>query len=55
MNIELFATIVVALVIANLINQTIINPIIMRMFGGAEKKIVGLAKGESSIKSPNVK
>lgn len=37
MNIELLLTVVLAIVLANIINKTAVNPLLNRLFGNASK------------------
>ncbi|PKG68667.1 hypothetical protein [Pseudoalteromonas sp. GutCa3] len=55
MNIDLLITIAAAIVLANLINKTVVNPLLNKIFGGNSKVESGSSKGfKSSACSRNL-
>ncbi|MBB1333944.1 hypothetical protein [Pseudoalteromonas sp. SR41-6] len=44
MNIELLINIAAAIVLANLINKTVVNPLLNKIFGGSSKAESGSSK-----------
>jgi len=55
MNYELLITITAALVLANLINRTVVNPLLNKIFGGSSKVESGRANIDGSASSETVK
>lgn len=55
MNTELLITITAALVLANLINKTVVNPLLDKMFGGSSKAESGGANLNGSASSETLK
>jgi len=55
MNTELLITITVSLVLANLINKTVVNPLLNKIFGDNSKAESGRANTDGSASSETVK
>ena len=51
MNTELLITIITGLVLANLINKTVVNPLLNKIFGGGSKAESGRANLNGSASS----